>query len=366
MDSTSNLREIVELAKNRSIEIVQEKLEDRGWHFLDPSRQAALDRILRVPSKLQDYLVSRVRRGVTTGLNDAFIISGDIRDEIVRNEPQAEILIKQFARGKNLKKWVCKPSSEFIIFTRKGLDISNFPEIEKYLMFYKERLTPGVKGGRKKGSYEWFEIQDNTAYWQEFEKEKIVSTKVSKKPTYSLDAKKCFLANTAYFFSVKENTNFFLGVLNSSVSHFYSLLVFVGKENGYYEVQPENLERFPIPTNNAGIVKFIGILTSYVISLYSPNFNAVSKLTITYLENIIDGLVFELYFPDEIKAANKEILPHLGELTPITEDMSEAEKLAIIQHEFDRLYDPHHPVRNNLETLDSVDVVRTIREALKK
>ena len=42
------------------------------------------------------------------------------------------------------------------------------------------------------------------------------------------------------------------------------------------------------------------------------------------------------------------------------------EKLAIIQREFDRLYDPNHPVRNNLETLDSVDVVRTIREALKK
>ena len=42
------------------------------------------------------------------------------------------------------------------------------------------------------------------------------------------------------------------------------------------------------------------------------------------------------------------------------------EELAIIQREFDRLYDPNHPVRNNLEALDSVDMVRTIREALKK
>ncbi|MEW6519190.1 MAG: hypothetical protein AB1461_07220 [Thermodesulfobacteriota bacterium] len=36
------------------------------------------------------------------------------------------------------------------------------------------------------------------------------------------------------------------------------------------------------------------------------------------------------------------------------------------QTEFDRLYDPRHPVRNHLETLDSVEVVRTIREALKR
>lgn len=196
---------------------------------------------------------------------------------------------------------------------------------------------------------------------------KLQNFKIFEAQTFgSLDSSKCFLANTAYFFSVKENINFFLGVLNSSISHFYSLLVFVEKENEYYEVQPDNLERFPIPTNNADIVKCIGVLTSYVISLYSLNFDAVSKLTITYLKNIVDGLVFELYFLDEIKAANKEILHHLGDFLPITDDMTEAKKLAISQREFDRLYDPHHPVRNNLETLDSVEVVRTIREALKR
>ncbi len=47
-------------------------------------------------------------------------------------------------------------------------------------------------------------------------------------------------------------------------------------------------------------------------------------------------------------------------------DMTEEEQHAVIQHEFDRLYDPRHPVRSHLETLDSVAVVRTIREALKR
>ena len=45
--------------------------------------------------------------------------------------------------------------------------------------------------------------------------------------------------------------------------------------------------------------------------------------------------------------------------------MADEEKLVIIQREFDRLYDPRHPVRNNLETLDSVEVVRIIKEALQ-
>ncbi len=43
----------------------------------------------------------------------------------------------------------------------------------------------------------------------------------------------------------------------------------------------------------------------------------------------------------------------------------EEEKLAIIQSEFERLYDPNHPVRNNIETLDSIEDVRIIKDALK-
>jgi hypothetical protein len=75
-------------------------------------------------------------------------------------------------------------------------------------------------------------------------------------------------------------------------------------------------------------------------------------------------MVFDLYFPEEFKAANKEILKNLGELKSITDDMTDEEKMAIIQSEFNRLYDPGHPVRNNLETLDSIEEVRIIKEAV--
>ena len=89
------------------------------------------------------------------------------------------------------------------------------------------------------------------------------------------------------------------------------------------------------------------------------------KLQSSFFEQLIDGLVYELYFPDEIKATGKKILPHLGDLEPLTNDLTDEEKLTVIQKEFDRLYDPNHIVRNHLETLDNVKIVRTIRKALK-
>ncbi len=84
-----------------------------------------------------------------------------------------------------------------------------------------------------------------------------------------------------------------------------------------------------------------------------------------FYDSLASAISYELHFEEEIQSANKQILPHIGDLKPITDDMSDEEKLAIIQSEFERLYDPYHPVRNNLETLDSVEEVRVIKEALK-
>ncbi|MDD2498483.1 MAG: hypothetical protein PHY90_10220, partial [Desulfitobacteriaceae bacterium] len=75
---------------------------------------------------------------------------------------------------------------------------------------------------------------------------------------------------------------------------------------------------------------------------------------------------YELYFPEELKSANKEILKHLGDLKPITDEMSDEEKLATIQGEFERLNNANHPVRNAIETLDSVEEVAIIKKSLEK
>jgi len=59
------------------------------------------------------------------------------------------------------------------------------------------------------------------------------------------------------------------------------------------------------------------------------------------------------------------ILKHLGDLKPINDNMEPEENLALIQSEFERLYDPNHAVRFAIKTLDSVEEVRIIKAALK-
>jgi hypothetical protein len=153
-----------------------------------------------------------------------------------------------------------------------------------------------------------------------------------------------------------------LAIINSEIAIFYIKQKYQGSSyNQGITFTKTMINNLPSPDIRAINTQSIETLIEYFLV---PSYGKELLLE-TFYNQLINGLVYELYFPKEIKAANKEILKHLEDIKPITNDMSEEVKLAIIQSEFDRLYDPGHPVRNNLETLDSVEPVRIIKEALR-
>jgi hypothetical protein len=191
-------------------------------------------------------------------------------------------------------------------------------------------------------------------------KEKIVWIEISDRANYAYDEKGHFLTNSAYFIS-GENLKYLVSVLNSSVADYYFFQITAKIAGGRKRYTKQYVEQIPIPFISKEEQVPFEKLVDYVINAKSKADDIVFK----FFESLLDALVFELYFPSEIKSAGKEILKHLGDLRPINDEMSEEEKLAIIQSEFERLYDPKHPVRFAIETLDSVEEVRIIKEALK-
>lgn len=80
----------------------------------------------------------------------------------------------------------------------------------------------------------------------------------------------------------------------------------------------------------------------------------------TYFEQIIDGMVYELYFPELIKKHKREIIQHLGELPEFTDKMSDEQKMKICKTVFNRLNEREHPVRVNLFYMNSIPEIRII------
>jgi Alw26I/Eco31I/Esp3I family type II restriction m6 adenine DNA methyltransferase len=171
-----------------------------------------------------------------------------------------------------------------------------------------------------------------------------------------------FLANSVNYLLIPEskaNIKFILGQLNSEILNYVFKLSSTNSNVNGYEVN-----NLPIVVNSE-FSHILGFLVDYLLELKGSFSSGGYKLIYMFYETLLNALNYELYFPTEIKSAGKEILKHLGDLEPINDSMSDEQKLAIIQSEFERLYDPNHPVRNNVETLDSVEEVRIIKEALK-
>jgi len=68
---------------------------------------------------------------------------------------------------------------------------------------------------------------------------------------------------------------------------------------------------------------------------------------------MVDGCVYELYFEESMKSHNKEILKFLQDLPCNT-------VLNSVIQVFDKLFHPEHPVRQRLETMDTVPELRII------
>lgn len=167
--------------------------------------------------------------------------------------------------------------------------------------------------------------------------------------------------------SKRMSNLFFLHlVLNSDLPFFYIKEKYRGSSyNQGINFTKHMLNDLPLPALHelfgASINK---LLSDYMVQLQGSDIR--EELILHFFSDLVNGLIYELYFPDEIKAGGKEIFSLLGKLSPLTDDMNDTERMAVIHHEFERLYDPHHPVRNHLETLDSIKEVRVIKEALKR
>jgi hypothetical protein len=236
----------------------QSGLGGGSWELENPALRAVREKIFSGKSVLRS-IYEKPFRGVTTGRNDAFVVDQLTRNLLVAKDAKSAEVLKPWLEGKDLERWHHVGRHQWIIFARQGLDLSNYPAIMEYLGEHREKLEPKPESwkpsqpgdewpGRKSGAYKWSEIQDKTAYWKKFLSEKIVSTKVSSQPTFSIERSGAILSNTSYIIDAREDNRFLVSILNSSIAYFYFKSIFSVKSGGFFEIQPDGLSGFPIPS----------------------------------------------------------------------------------------------------------------------
>ncbi|GAU09023.1 Eco57I restriction-modification methylase domain-containing protein [Desulfoplanes formicivorans] len=353
-----------------SIEL--DNLSGESWVISDKRHYEIKKRIELVGTPLREWNIA-INYGIKTGFNQAFIIDGKKKDELIAADPKSAEIIKPILRGRDIKRYRVDFANLWLIatFPALNLNIDDYQAVRDYLKSFGRKLHQtgevisrdekgNVVKSRKKTGNKWFETQDQIAYYGEFAKEKIVWGNLALSSQFALAPAGMHINAPSPL--IAGGDRFLLAILNSTVGDYYIRSLGVTRNGGYFEYKPMFVENLPVPKLDTPRKKPFEILADYALITTKKD----QKLQSAFFEQLIDGLVYELYFPEEMRAAGKEIPSRMGELAPINDNMSDEEKLTIIQREFNRLYDPTHPVRNAIETLDSVEVVRTIREAIKK
>lgn len=288
-------------------EFSQNSLSKESFTFSDENTSALKAKIERIGTPLKEWHGLNIYRGILTGYNEAFIITTEKRNEILANcKDEAEKertakLMRKMLRGRDIKRYSYEWAGLWVIGTFPSLkiDIEQYPALKQYLSQFLPRIEQsGEKGCRKKTSNKWFETQDNIAYYEEFEREKIVYPNMNKEFIAFFD-NEFFLLNQKCFILSHQSNNkkellYLTALLNSNVNFYYFKQIGAKLGVSGYEMSKIFVEKLPIPKINSKNEKLADELINLVDEILKAK--EQDKNTNTQeLENKINSLVYKLY-----------------------------------------------------------------------
>ncbi len=228
-------------------------LNSESWVILSAIEKQIKEKIERIGTPLKNWDI-QINYGIKTGFNDAFIIDGAKRRELIEIDPKSEDIIRPLLRGRDIKRYTYEFADLYLITTFPSLkiDIELYPAVKQHLMsFGYDRLKQtGDKGARKKTNNQWFETQDSIGYWEDFSKQKIMYPDIAEKLSFSLVNEEAYSNNTVYFIvSATEDLEYLLKFLNSNLIDWYYRTLSVQLGEAAVRMFSIYVLNIPIPKN---------------------------------------------------------------------------------------------------------------------
>lgn len=274
-------------------------LNGSHWTLAGTGQADLLTKIKAAGQPLGTYLNGELYYGIKTGFNKAFKINGIERAALIALDPRSAEIIKPFAVGDDVRKWQIRRQDSYLIFTRRGINIDDYPAIKAHLSRWQDELTPKITGqeekGRKPGRYKWYEIQDDVAYYAEFEKPKIVYPVIAKESRFAIDQTGSYTNDKTFI--IPSNDPYLLGILNSKVvwAFLKSICSALGdpENGGRLELRAIHVSQTPIPDAPDPLRAQIGEVAQKCLAAASDS------VMLAGLETKLNALVYRAYGLDE-------------------------------------------------------------------
>ncbi len=306
------------------------------------------------------YWSLNFKRGVLTGYNEAFIIPKDIKDNIIKEDENSQKFIKPILRGRDISAWYPEFDEQYLIgtFPSLNIDIEKYKGIENYLLSIgKDRLEQDGKGRKKTGN-KWFETQDQIAYWQDFEKPKIIYPNMTKYLPFVYDETEHFYSNDKSFILVGNHLKYLTCFFNSKLFKYCFSDYFPELQGGTRELRKVFFDKIPVkPITDEEEVPFAKMV-DYLVALKKENStDGNDRFMFIYFEQIANALVCEWYFKTEFEKSKLKVAPYISELPQLHDKEP-------ILHQLRRIFvivnRQEHPVRQAVFSMLSIPQIALI------
>ncbi len=244
-------------------------------------------------SKLLKKFDININRGLLTGLNAAFIINEETKNQLIAESSNSAEIIQPILRGRDLKKYYYEFAGFYLINTHNGVAKNNIERIkvkENYPSIYNYLLSflPQIEQRQDQGK-DWTNLR-NCAYLEDFNKPKIVWGEISDQPKFAFDDSN-YYAEATTFLMTGEKLKYLLAILNSRLSEWYFNQISTTTGMGTNRWKKYKIEMLPIkePTETEELL--LETIVNQILAAKKSD----PKADTTVLETEIDQLVYQLY-----------------------------------------------------------------------
>jgi len=289
-------------------------VDEQIWNIVKPSIESIKIKAEKNGIKIKDWKIN-FRRGLLTGLNEAFIIDNKTKEIITAHDTINEKFIKPILRGRDTRRyyaifkdfWILNIPKGYTIKTNQGDEnivmeptprygymefdhawaffSSMHKAVAAHLLSFKEK----AEKREDQGDF-WWELRA-CSYIAEFEKPKIIFSEIVSEPQFFYDEDGFYPEATVFFIS-GEKLKYLTALLNSKCVTFLFKTFYMGGELvGKMRYKKAFLEQVPIPYPTEMQESKISNLVDAIIAQkkQSPN-NDTNPL-----ENQIDQMIYQLY-----------------------------------------------------------------------
>ena len=223
-----------------------------SWSILSPIELSIKRKIEAVGKPLKDWDI-KIYRGILTGCNEAFIIDGAKREEILNKcrsaaeRERTDALIRPILRGRDIKRYKAEWAGLYVLNVHNGIKeknippikIEEYPAIKAHLDLYWDKIAKRSDKGDTPYNLR------NCVYMEDFLKQKIVWAEMTNAPKFVLDNDCMFIDNIEYFLT-GDNLEYIVCILNSKL---YTWLFdkICAKVMGARKWRKQYVEVLPIP-----------------------------------------------------------------------------------------------------------------------